>query len=109
MSVIGTLTLMILLQTGIISAGISISPVVALFIVCVFALMAYALNFKRLAVYGMLYGGSEIIWGIFYIPWGPIAFLVAGGGVLAYGSLLLIRFIRQYPLSGEELHHALDG
>jgi hypothetical protein len=101
LSVIASLALLIALQTGKISAGIPLSPVVALFIVCVSTLMAYALNFWRVIIYGLLYAGSELIWGAYDRPCGPLAFAVTGALVLSIGLLLLIRFIRQNPVIAE--------
>jgi hypothetical protein len=105
-SVILSLALLIFLQSGIITTGLPLSPIVALFIVCVSALMAYALNFWRLIAYGLLYAGSELVWAAFDRPLGPLTFTIFGALVCSFGLMLLVRFIRRNPIHDEGLQHA---
>ena len=74
-----------------------------LWILFVFSVMAYWLDFVRLyligAAYAMAFAGAGLLDA-------PIVFLVAGGVVLFPGLFLLVRFIRKYPVPGRSELHA---
>ncbi len=72
------------------------SPVVAIWIVLTFAVITYLLDFSRLYIYGLLFGLSEILWGLFDKPTGPIAFTLSGLIALMVGAFMLGRFLRAY-------------
>lgn len=97
-SVLANLVLLLLSNSELILPEMSISPIVAIWLLVVFGLLAYYLDFRRLYVYGLLFAISEVLWGLFDKPTGPIAFSVSGSAALLIGTVLLIRFLRRYPI-----------
>jgi len=74
----------------------------AAFLALIFGLIAYFLDFPRLIIYGLMFAVNEIIWGHFGEPTGPYVVLLFGSVVLVIGLIILISFIRKYPLPKEE-------
>ncbi len=74
----------------------------AVFLALIFGLIAYFLDFPRLFVYGLMFATNEIIWGHFGEPTSPYVVLIFGSVVLVVGLIILISFIRKYPLPKEE-------
>ena len=75
-----------------------ISPIMAVWIAAFFGLLAYYLDFKRLYVYGLLYGISEVLWGQFGKPVGPVTQTIIGIAILVIGLVVFVRFLGKYPL-----------
>jgi len=82
---------------GALNPQIQTSPIMAVWIALIFGLLAYLLQFRRLFVYGLFFAGSELVWGIFGMPFGPLAHLVSGIIILAVGLVVLARFMKKYP------------
>lgn len=97
-SVLANLVLLLLHNSGLILPEMSISPIMAIWLLAVFGLLAYYLDFRRLYVYGLFFAISEVLWGLFDKPTGPIAFSVSGSAALLIGTVLLIRFLHRYPI-----------
>ena len=74
----------------------------AIFLALTFGLIAYFLDFSRLFIYGLMFAINEIIWGHFGEPTGPYVVLIFGSTVLVIGLIILVSFIRKYPLPKEE-------
>jgi hypothetical protein len=62
------------------------------------------MDFKRLYAYGLLFAISMALWETLDTPTGPIAFSVSGGIALLIGLAALIRFLRRYPKTAEEVY-----
>lgn len=99
-SVLVTLALLLLPHSGLALPKISISPIMAIWIAVIFGLLAYYMDFGRLYAYGLLFAISEVLWGLFGKPIGPIAHTVSGIVILFIGLVLLTRFLHKYPLPG---------
>ena len=63
----------------------------------VFLLMAYLMDFPRLAFYALLIAGMMVITERYGDPLGAYAALAVGGIALAIGLFYLWRFLRRYP------------
>jgi len=72
-------------------------------IMLIFGLVAYFMDFKRLYAYGLLFAIAMalVIALDDLIP--TIVFLISGGVALLIGLVVLIRFIRKYPRTAEGL------
>jgi hypothetical protein len=81
-----------------------VAPILVICIALVFGLMAYYMDFKRLYAYGLLFAISMALWETLDTPTGPIAFSVSGGIALLIGLAALIRFLRRYPKTAEEVY-----
>lgn len=100
-SVLAITALLLLLHSGLALSKTLISPIMAIWIAVVFSLLAYFLDFGRLYAYGLLFATSEVLWGLFGKPIGPIAHTVFGTVILLIGLAYFIRFLRKYPLPEE--------
>jgi hypothetical protein len=100
-SVLATLLLLLPPHSGLSLAELPISPIMAGWIAVVFGLIAYYLGFRRLFAYGLLYALSELLWGQFGEPIGPIVQAISGIVILLVGVVVLTRFVRRYPLPSE--------
>ena len=98
-SVVAIFALLLLSNSGLaLPPRMLISPMMAVWIAVIFGVLAYFLDFKRLYAYGLLYGMSEVIWGQFGKPVGPVAQTIIGIAILAIGLVVFVRFLRRYPL-----------
>lgn len=105
-SVLVTLALLLLSHSGLALPKIPISPIIAIFYAGALGAVAYYMDFRRLYAYGLLFAVSELLWGRFGKPIGPIVDTVSGIVILLVGLVVFIRFLRKYPLPTER---ALDG
>ncbi len=69
----------------------------ALWIMAIFSLIAYFLDFKRIYLYGALFAAKELIWGNFGEVAGMWSSLILGIIVLGAGVVVLSRFLKKYP------------
>ncbi len=97
-----TVGLLLLRYAGVALPNVPVSPIMALSLVSIFVLLAYYLDFARLAIYGLFFAVSEILWGFFDKPIGPIAFTLSGVIALLVGAFMLGRFLHTYPLPAKE-------
>ncbi len=76
-------------------------------IVMVFTLMAYFLDHYRLFFYGIFFASTEFIW--FFLGRNTAAYyeLFLGTIILFVGIFVLIRFLKRYPIPGEEVPNGL--
>ena len=72
-------------------------PVMAVWLAVLFSLLGYLMDFSHFYVYGLLFATSEVIWGVYGEPYGPIANLVFGVIILLVGLSVLNRFLKKYP------------
>lgn len=79
------------------------SLTVAVFIVIMFSSMAYYLNYYILVIYGIMFAVSELLWGIYGIPIGPLTMLIFGCIILIVGIISFSQFLRKYPLPTKEV------
>lgn len=100
-SVLATLALLLLSLSGLALPKIPISPIIAIFYAGVFGLLAYYTDFRRLYAYGLFFAISEVLWGVFGKPIGPIVDTVSGILILLVGLVVFIRFLRKYPIPAE--------
>ncbi len=101
-AVIATLGLLLLINMGWESPKVITSLGMAVFLALIFGLIAYFLDFPRLFIYGIMFAINEIIWGHFGEPTGPYVVLIFGSAVLIVGLIILVSFLRKYPLHTEE-------
>lgn len=105
-SVLATFTLLMLPKLGFaLPPKMLISPVVAGWIVVIFGVLAYYLDFRRLFTYGLLFAMSEVLSGLFGVYIGAMAQMISGIGVLLIGLFVLARFLRKYPQPVEATSH----
>ncbi|MBU0953215.1 MAG: hypothetical protein KKA90_02205 [Nanoarchaeota archaeon] len=78
-------------------AVVPLSPLIALWLAVFFAILAHALEFPRLYLYGLLFAGSEFVWGVYGLPFGPLAHVLSGTLIIVIGIGVLLRFLHQYP------------
>jgi hypothetical protein len=100
-SVLATLVLWLLPHSGLSLPELSISPILAGWIAVVFGMIAYYLDFRRLFAYGLLYALSEVLWGEFGEPIGPVVQTISGIVILLVGMAVFMRFVRRYPILSE--------
>jgi hypothetical protein len=98
-------------EWGLIGRTSIASAIVTLNFLVVFSLMAYFMEFKRLYLYGVLFALQEVVGvGLRELADVDIGFFigsaVAAVIVLFIGMVVLVRFLRQYPLPAVE---ASDG
>jgi len=79
-----------------------------LFITTPFSFIAYFIQLKRIYLYALLGGFglffSELLNPILGAPYNNIiVFVPYGGIIILFGSIILIHFIRKYPLGKEEV------
>jgi hypothetical protein len=101
-AVCATVGLLILINIGWESPKVVTSLGMAVFLALTFGLIAYFLDFLRLSIYGLMFAINEIIWGHFGEPTGPYVALIFGSAVLVIGLIILVSFIRKFPLPKEE-------
>ena len=82
------------------------SIVVSIFIITVFALFAFMLDFIRMFIYGLMFGISELVWGFPGEGFGIYAFLIFGCISFIIGLTFLTRFIYNNPLPDPEVVNA---
>lgn len=100
-SVLAILALLLLPHSSLSLRGSLISPIMAVWIAVVFGLIAYYLDFRRLFAYGFLYALSEVLWGQFGEPIGPIVQTISGIAILLLGIAVFARFVEKYPARSE--------
>ena len=100
-SVLAVFALLLLIRSGLSFRGIPISPIMAVWIAAFFGVLAHYLDFRRLYAYGLLYGLSEVIWGQFGKLIGATIQTISGIAILLIGIVVLMRFLRKYPLPAE--------
>jgi hypothetical protein len=114
--VIATFLVWILVQTGVITrleweAGpewlktLALDILFAAFTIGFFGLIAYVFGIARLHLYGWLFGLGNLASTILHRYWGisihyPV--MIGGGIILSVGVVLLVRFLRDYPIPTEE-------
>ena len=87
------------------------AAIVTLNFLVVFSLMAYFMEFKRLYLYGVLFALQEVV-GVGWREFAgvDIGFFIGSAVsaviVLLIGTVVLVRFLREYPLPADE---ASDG
>jgi len=97
-SVLATFGLLMLPKSGFaLPPKMLISPIMAGWIVVVFGMIAYYLDFRRLFAYGLLFAISEVLSGLFGVYIGAMAQTIFGIVVLLIGLFVLARFLRKYP------------
>jgi hypothetical protein len=74
--------------------------------IVVFGLAGYFLDFSRLYAYAVLYAAAfplaAFLHGPARLPYGwPLAYSIASAPMLIIGLVLLLRFLREYPLATE--------
>jgi len=69
--------------------------------ILIFFAIAYFMDFNRLYIYGLLFAVGAVLWELFGIPAGPVAFIVSGSVALATGLTYLLKFLRKYTNSKE--------
>ena len=106
-AVTATFGLLLLINMGWEFSKVITSLGMAVFLALSFGLIAYFLDFPRLFIYGLMFAINEIIWGHFGEPTGPYVILIFGSVVLIVGLVLLVSFLRKYPLPSEE--ELVDG
>ena len=78
--------------------------------IIVFSFLAYYMDFTRLYLYGVLFAlpvpFDVAIQQFTELNLSPIAFAVPGIAMLGVGTVLLLRFLHEYPKPGQEV---LDG
>ena len=67
----------------------------------IFLLMAYMMDFKRLYFYAILIAGFVVITEVYGDPLAAWAQIVAGLVPLSVGLVLLVQFLRRYPVLDE--------
>ena len=97
-SVLATLAFLLLPYSGLAFPRTWTSPMMAVLIAVAFGLLAYYLDFGRLFAYGLLFAMSEVLWGMFGRPIGPMAHTVSGIVALIVGLVVLVRFLQRYPI-----------
>lgn len=100
-SVLATLALLLFPRSGLPLPRLPIFPIMAGWIAVVFGLLAYYLDFRRLFAYGLMYASSEVLWGQFGEPIGPIVQSISGIAILLVGTAVFVRFVRRYPIQSE--------
>jgi hypothetical protein len=93
-SLIAIMALLLLPQLGIALTNIPTSPIMAIWIALFFAMLAYLIDFKRLYAYGLMFATSEVIWGVYGEPLGPISNIIFGIIVVTIGLTIFSRFLR---------------
>jgi hypothetical protein len=83
------------------------SILMASIIAIVFVAMGWYMSNYRLAVYGLMFAGSEIIWGLLGEPIGPLAILFSGLFMVFIGVFVTIRFVQNYSLPSKEVTDGL--
>ncbi len=83
--------------------GYAFPIVLGLFVLTVFSLAAYFREFTRLYIYGVLMCIGVVLTGLLFdyggsTPYSYIAFGIIGSIILLFGLILLVRFVRKYPL-----------
>jgi hypothetical protein len=77
--------------------------------IVVFSLLAYYMNFTRLYLYGVLFAlpvpFDAVIKQLTGLNLSPIAFAVFGTAMLAVGTVLLVRFLHDYPTGIKEVYN----
>ena len=80
-----------------------VAAIAGVWIMLIFGLVAYFMDFRRLYAYGLLFAIAMalVIALDDLIP--TIVFLISGGVALLIGLVMFIRFIRKYPKTAEGL------
>ncbi|UCH88076.1 MAG: hypothetical protein JSV49_07355 [Thermoplasmata archaeon] len=82
------------------------SIIMSIFIIVVFGIFSYLLEFNRMIIYGIMFAVSEGISGFYGETAGTYANLVFGIIAFCIACSYLIRFISNYPLPGKEVANA---
>ena len=102
---VGTMALFTLSVTGIVLADFS-DVIVVVFIIVVFAAVAYYFDYWRFVIIGIVFGVKEIIWQVFEGNYASYFAIVAGSIMLTAGIWQFLRFLRKYPKSSKEVPDA---
>jgi hypothetical protein len=89
--------------SGVEPSKIVVAAVAGVWIILIFSLVAYFMDFRRLYAYGLLFAISMALTMALddLIP--TILFLASGSIALVVGLVVLIRFIRKYPKTADGL------
>lgn len=89
--------------SGVEPSKIVVAAVAGVWIILIFSLVAYFMDFRRLYAYGLLFAISMALANALddLIP--TILFFVSGSIALLVGLIVLIRFIRKYPKTADGL------
>ena len=98
-SVAATMIIWLLSYTGVTFVTSLVSPIMAVWLMFVFAVLAHFLDFKRLYVYGLIIAVTEVINGLYGIPKGSIADIISGVVILVIGLSLLMKFMLKFLLN----------
>ena len=102
-AVTATFVLILLGSLGLAPSQAVVAPILVICVALIFGLMAYYMDFRRLYAYALLFAVSMSLWETLGSPIGPIAFSVSGGIALLIGLVVLIRFLRKYPMPAKEI------
>lgn len=93
--------------SGVEPSKIVVAAVAGVWIILIFSLVSYFMDFRRLYAYGLLFAISMALAMALddLIP--TILFLISGSIALLVGLVVLIRFIRKYPKMADGL--SLEG
>lgn len=99
-------------QSGSGMSGVALMGIIGLATIIFMGLLAYMLDFPRLLLIGVLIGASVVVHEVLYVtvvpdrvPANLIAYGTAGGVITLIGIVLLVRFLRSYPMPvGEGIH-----
>jgi MFS family permease len=106
-SLIVGLALSFIPLSGVEPSKIVVAAVAGVWIILIFSLVAYFMDFRRLYAYGLLFAISMALANALddLIP--TILFFASGSIALLVGLVVLIRLIRKYPKTANGLH--LEG
>jgi len=100
-SIFATCLLWLLAVLGLGLPKTASAPIVVILVALVFGLIAYYMDFRRLYAYGLLFAISMALVEVVDNPFASVAFIVSGGIALLIGLVVLIRFLRKYPVPKE--------
>ncbi|MBU7019023.1 MAG: hypothetical protein HXS44_16050 [Theionarchaea archaeon] len=95
-SVIATLLLLSLIVSRQ-SPSVLIATLMGISFAGVLCVIAYYMDFRRLYLYGILFGITVWLTEVFGSPAGPLASTISGGIALSIGLIQFIRFLHKYP------------
>ena len=97
-------------QSGDRMSGVALMSIIGLVTITFMGVVAYMLDFPRLFLIGVLIGGSVPVHELLHVVVGApralanlIAYGTAGGVIMLTGLVLLMRFLRAYPLLATEV------
>lgn len=95
-SVIATFVLLFLVVSRL-GSSVLIAALMGISFAGVFCAIGYYMDFRRLYLYGILFGITVWLTEVFGSPTGPVASTISGGIALSIGLIQFIRFLHKYP------------